>query len=208
MTEKVVELVNRFAAFERYNPGGSLADFCVNYLAESESELPEIAEFPLNSRLAALVGKMSKYAAVYSKKALSKFTLNNIEDWVYLKRLQFLKNPTKSELIYDMISEFPSGIDVIKRLLKAGLVREYQDENDKRSKRLAITDEGNEVLSNSLPWMHKVSEIAFDQLTLPEKKMLYQLLNKLEVHHTRYFMEIRNASIDEVYELMVQSVRD
>ena len=55
----------------------------------------------VNGQLARLTGKLSKYAGLYSKKALQIFSLNNMEGRVYLKRLYEMGTPKKSELICD-----------------------------------------------------------------------------------------------------------
>ena len=65
-------------------------------------------------------------------------------DWVYQMILHEMRTLEKSELIYDMISEFPCRIDVIRCLVKIGYVKELPDEEEKRSKRIQITKAGLE----------------------------------------------------------------
>lgn len=200
---KLVQLVNLWAEFESQNPEAEIKDFCLNFILEDyQGKKPGF--ITINGQLASLTGKLSKYASFYSKKALEKFSLNNIEDWVYLMRLREMGTPKKSELIYDMISEFPSGIDVIKRLVKLNLVAEFPDLEDKRSKRLKITESGLELLVKSLPWMEKISDMAFNQLQDPEKVLLIELLDRLNTFHKTHYMNVRTSSIEEAYEVLVK----
>jgi predicted transcriptional regulator len=118
-------------------------------------------------------------------------------------RLRELGTPKKSELIYDMISEFPSGIDIIKRLIKLGLIEEFPDEKDKRSKRIKITEKGIEILVRSFPWMEKISEMAFNQLQEAEKVLLIELLERLSDFHKTHHKNVRNVSIEEAYKVLV-----
>lgn len=199
---KLVQLVNLWAEFEIKNPEAEIKDFCMDYiLKEYQTQKPGFMSS--NAQLAGLTGKLSKFAGLYSKKALDKISLNSVEDWVYLMRLREMGTPKKSELIYDMISEFPSGIDVIKRLKKLDYVKEFPDIEDKRSKRIQITDSGIEILAMSLPWMEKISDMAFNQLQESEKALLIDILNRLNNFHKNHYKDVRNASLEETYTTLV-----
>jgi DNA-binding MarR family transcriptional regulator len=202
MVNKLVQLVNLWADFEAQNPEGDIKDFCMDFILKDYLE-KKPGLITVNGQLASLTGKLSRYAGFYSKKALEKFSLNNMEDWVYLMRLHEMGTPKKSELIYDMISEFPSGIDVIKRLVKSGLVQEFPDAEDKRSKRIQITTAGIEILGKSLPWMEKISDMAFNQLLESEKVLLIELLNRLNDFHKTHYLNVRNASLEMAYKTLV-----
>jgi DNA-binding MarR family transcriptional regulator len=206
MKNKLVELVNIWAEYEEQNPDLSIEDFCVRYLAEKTS--PSVNEdvykqIPTNGLLAALIGKLNKYASLYCKKAIENFGLRNIDDWIYLISLQQMGTPKKSELILEMLSEFPSGIDIIKRLLALELALEFPDEQDKRSKRLRITEKGMQVLLESLPYMEKVGSMAFDTLKESEKNMVLNILKRLDAFHNEHYKTIRNANFEDTYQILV-----
>ncbi len=204
---KVVELVNEWARMEAEKPDLDLTEFCVRYLAERT----DMARFPdqdestsavVENKLSAHLGRMNKYVQLYARKAMQNMPLNNVEDAVYLIALSNLGKPKKSELIYVMLSEFPSGIDVIKRLINFGLVEEFPDEEDRRSKRVQITDKGREVLAECYPAMSKVGDIAFSSLSPAEKMMLLNLLIKLDGFHTEHYKQVRTGDFEEIYRQM------
>jgi MarR family transcriptional regulator, lower aerobic nicotinate degradation pathway regulator len=201
---RIVELVNTFAKYEEQNPNLSIKDFCVQYLVENSEKPKETGlwQMPLNGELGGLVGRLGAYAGMYSKKALSNLNLNNVEDWVYLIVLNEMGTPKKSELIYQMLSEFPSGIDVIKRLINNGFAEEFPDENDKRSKRVKITQSGLEVVQKGYPEMQKVGEMAFGTLSEVEKQILVNILRKLEIFHDGHYKNIRTAEFEEAFTLL------
>jgi MarR family transcriptional regulator, lower aerobic nicotinate degradation pathway regulator len=205
MKNKLVELVNIWAKYEEINPNLSIEDFCVRYLAEhtqAPSHEDDDKNIPTNGLLAALIGKLNKYASLYCKKAIENFGLRNIDDWIYLISLQEMGTPKKSELIYAMLSEFPSGIDIIKRLLTLELVEEFPDEQDKRSKRLKITPKGLQTLVASLPYMEKVGNMAFDTLNEREKIMILTILKRLDNHHNEHYKIVRNLEFEEAYRVL------
>ena len=74
MSKKIVELVNTWYKYETENPDISIADFCVKYLAEHNTQsLEEWHSVPVNGQLAGLLGRLVKYSNLYSKKALNHF---------------------------------------------------------------------------------------------------------------------------------------
>lgn len=230
--QKVVELVNEWAAYSETHPGAALADFCLHYLTKqvqpahtadeatnrligkvatvgeeqwlmslTEKAEPVVSITP-EGRLSALVGRLSKFAYLYSKKAMQPLDFRSIEEPVYLIALTQMGTPKKSELIYEMMAEFASGIDVVNRLIKMGLIDEFPDEQDRRSKRLRITEKGVAVMSEAFPMMNRVANVAFGMLSDGEKAMLVQILDKLDRYHAEHYRAVKNADFDEVYERM------
>jgi len=57
---------------------------------------------------------------------------------------------------------------VIKRLLKHDLVNERNDENDKRSKRVFLTDKGKALFFATVKQLNKVALIVLGDLTQDE----------------------------------------
>ena len=203
--KQLVELVNLFHAYEQQNPRSSIADFCRHHLAmeKIKDEAKIISpvtddEVSLTGRLGRLVGIMSKYTNFYWRKMIDLTGLDSVEDFGYLAWTYQLQNPTKSELILCNISEFPSGIEVIKRLVRRGWLSEAPDAHDKRSKRLTITPEGLEVLQRCIPEAQRIANIIFPALTHEEQEILHQLLSKLNRHHAERYPNLRQKNMSEI----------
>lgn len=218
--EKLVELVNLWASYSRENPDIDIKDFCVRYLAEQhipafqpkeeinqESDANQddfwSTQSLLDGELSALVGRLSRFAYFYSKKAVEKMRFKNLDDIIYLFLMIEMKSPKKSELIYAMLSEFASGIDIINRLLKMGLCEEFPDENDKRAKRVRITPTGIEALQEASPIMAQISRIAFNELTQTEKKMITHILRRADRFHSEHYADFRGQDFDSIYESVI-----
>lgn len=229
--KKIVELVNAWAAYSEAHPNADLTGFCMNYLIEhTKPTSPEhrtatvdeyglldeqwvesltgkvnrsLVEIKAEAKVAALVGRLSNFGYFYSKKAMQPLDFRSIEDPVYLLVLLQMGTPKKSELIYEMMSEFASGIDIVNRLIKMGLIDEFPDEHDRRSKRLRITEKGMSAIREALPVMERVADVAYSSLTEGEKAMLIQILEKLDRYHVEHYRQSKNAEFDEVYSRMV-----
>ncbi len=105
---------------------------------------------------------------------------------------------TKIQLIEKNVHEKQSGLEVIKRLLKHGLIAERDDEHDKRSKRVFLTVKGRTTFYRSLETMGKVSAIIAGKLSPEEKQQLFTLLKKLEDFHNPIFLNNRSLALDEL----------
>ena len=214
--EKLVELVNLWATYSRNDPEMNIHDFCVKYLADQqipafqpkEGKNPEShssqhhfwnSQSLLDGELGALIGRISRFAYFYSKKAVEKMRFNNLDDILYLFLMIEMKAPKKSEIIYAMLSEFASGIDIINRLLKMGLCEEFPDENDKRAKRVRITSAGIEALMEAAPIMGQISKIAFNELSETEKRMIVHLLRRADRFHSEHYADFRSRDFDSIY---------
>jgi DNA-binding MarR family transcriptional regulator len=130
---------------------------------------------------------MSRYAKSYIKKALDGTPLQTGEDFTALAILLTHDNLSKSELISYNLQEKTSGTEVIRRLISAGLVKQWDDLKDKRSKHIAITDEGKELLYRVFVDMDNVGKMITGKLTIAEKFTLQYLLQKLENFHLEHY---------------------
>lgn len=152
---------------------------------DKESPSKEIA-FQLDNSIGRLFVYMSRYAKSYIKKALDGTALQTGEDFTCLAILLTHDHLTKSELINHNLQEKTSGTEVIRRLIAAGLVKQWDDLKDKRSKQVAITEAGKELLYQVFVDMSHVGKMITGKLTVAEKLTLQYLLQKLEDFHLEH----------------------
>lgn len=152
----------------------------------NETAALEIA-YQLDNNIGRLFVFMSRYAKYYIKKALEGTPLQTGEDFTALAILLTHDHLSKTELISHNLQEKTSGAEVIRRLIAAGLVRQWDDQKDKRSKHIAITDEGKALLYRVFADMNNVGKMITGKLTLAEKFTLQYLLQKLENFHLEHY---------------------
>ncbi len=119
----------------------------------------------VDSVLGKMIAYLYRYSRSYSKKMLEHSPLVTSDDFTYLAVLNARGSLTKTELIDMHMQEKTTGIEIIKRLLKNGLVEQRDDEADKRSKRLSLTNKGKGVLFASFPGMGKVATLVAGNLS-------------------------------------------
>ena len=112
--------------------------------------------------------------------------LQTAEDFTALAILLTHNHLSKSELISHNLQEKTSGTGVIRRLIAAGLVTQWDDDKDKRSKHIAITADGKKLLFQIFVHTNYVGKIITGKLTVAEKFTLQYLLRKLENFHLEH----------------------
>jgi DNA-binding MarR family transcriptional regulator len=145
-----------------------------------------------------LIVLMYHYAKGYIKKALRDSYLQTPDEFSFLITLMTYDNLTKSELITKQVMEKTSGSEVIRRLIKKGLIVECADEKDKRSIRVSITKTGREEILKILPLMGKVSEIVVGNLAAEEINTLSYLLKKLDYFHNDIYINRRESPLNDI----------
>ncbi|MDR6562186.1 MULTISPECIES: MarR family winged helix-turn-helix transcriptional regulator [unclassified Arcicella] len=129
---------------------------------------------------------LHRYAKMYSKLVLGYSTNLSLEEFSFLSRLLSLKSCTKSELIDIMVYEKSTGLEIIKRLIKANLISEESNQSDKRSKQINLTDTGKKKLSKAFSQMKMVSIELTSILDIAERSTLYHILLKLVKYHRQH----------------------
>ena len=214
----VHQLLYLVEEFEKENKGKELglSDFSgclINHLSNSsqpvtnldvrfgnqEAKTQELA-YQIDNAIGRLIVYMSRYAKSYIKKTLEGTPLQSQDDFTCLAILSTHENLSKSDLIKRNMQEKTSGAEVIRRLLAAGLVKQWDDMIDKRSVRISITESGKELLHRVLDDMNHVGKMITGNLSYSEKLEFHHLLQKLEAFHFKLHDEkIINTKEDMRY---------
>lgn len=145
-----------------------------------------------------LVGTMYRFAKHYIKKALDNSTIRTLDEFGFLATLVEQGQLNKSDLINRHLMEISSGSEILKRLIKKGLIREISDKNDKRGVRVELTDLGKAEIFSSFSEMYKVSRIVKGNLAHHDLIEMNFLLNKLKFFHWNIHENDKNTNIDEL----------
>lgn len=120
------------------------------------------------------------------------------EDFTYLYRLMDYDSLTKTQLIEKNGHEKQSGIEIIKRLTKNGLVSEVPDLEDRRSVRVSVTDKGRDVFRSSMKDITVVSKLMCGNLNHEEKENFLDSLKKLNTFHNTIYTNKKSESLEEL----------
>jgi DNA-binding MarR family transcriptional regulator len=151
------------------------------------------------SDISILIVLMNHYAKWYIKKVLRESDLQTPDEFSFLITLMTYDSLSKSELIAKQVMEKTSGSEIIRRLIKRGLIVESADENDKRSIRISITKSGREEILRILPLMSKVAKIVVGNLNAEEINTLSYLLKKLDYFHNDIYINKRGQTLNDIF---------
>lgn len=140
-----------------------------------------------------------RFAKIYIKKAFANTSFKTIDEYGFLASLFKDKSLLKSELIQQHLLEISSGSEIIKRLVKSGLIYEFADEKDKRARRIALTEKGEKEIMMSFGEMHMVSEIIIGNLTEEELNNSLAIFRKLIYFHKHLHEQDKNFSLEEIH---------
>ncbi|MBN2669777.1 MAG: MarR family transcriptional regulator [Bacteroidales bacterium] len=151
-----------------------------------------------------LLTGLFRFAKHYLKKAFSDGPINTIDEFGFLATLLKEGALLKHELIDKHLLEISSGSEIIKRLIKNELIFEFPDEEDRRAKRVALTDKGKLALFNAFDDMHKVSEIVIGNLSKTEIETTLKVFKKLTYFHQQIHKTDRNTTLNEIHKKYIQ----
>lgn len=202
----LIESFKNYELFKEPEKKTTLAQFAIwlnqqSYLTakpENADHSEIIGRNEVEIEIGKLVIYLNRYARLLIRKGLNSFPELVSEDFTYLYTLMTCESMTKIQLIEKNIHEKPTGLEVIKRLLKHKLIDERDDEKDKRSKRVFLTEKGRAAFFETQGQMGKVSQLIAGRLTTAEKNQLFGLLKKLEDFHNPIFLSHRQKSIDDL----------
>lgn len=151
-----------------------------------------------------LLTNLYRFAKHYMKKAFIDMEIKTVDEFGFLASLLRQKSLTKKELIQQHLLETSSGSEIIKRLIKNGLIKEIPDNYDKRAKRVSLTEKGTTIIFQSFDQMHMISEIIIGNLNQEEIKQILQAFNKLSYFHRHIHSSDRNTDLDAIHKKYIE----
>jgi DNA-binding MarR family transcriptional regulator len=211
--EKTIELVNLWGDFAEKQPSGSIEDFCRHYLAhrrrdESKGVLvggvvPAVAD----GLLLKIIGRISRLNMNYANLALEGTGLNQIEEFGMLGTIRQEKNPKKTEVIYANLLELSSGTDMLNRMKKRGLIQEYNDTGDKRSKRIKLTPKGEKAINSCKEKIMQNALMLMNDLSDDDKLLCIQLLKNVEIKFSALWPKHKGRKFEEIFKEVITDAK-
>ncbi|NRB63578.1 MAG: winged helix DNA-binding protein [Saprospiraceae bacterium] len=209
------DLIDVLKQYEEENGSANLSEFSA-WLFEQQHQKAADADLQgspyihheLNESIMQQLVDIYQHARHYIKTALKSTPLKGIFDFSFLTSLDELGDLRKSDLIHYNTVEFSPGMEVIRRLIRNGLIEDYDDPNDGRSKKVRLTINGKKTLEQVKPTMSKVYHIVAGNLSLREKRNTLSGIRKLTHFHQPIWEQQHGEDLDKIatFDLQSQSV--
>jgi len=122
-----------------------------------------------------------------SKPVIKKIGFAKPHEYAMLAEIYLLHKPNKKEVAKKMLLETSTAVEITKRLVRRGFIKEISDLKDKRSTRLIITEKGMKKLYESYEGLENVHASFLDSLNKTERAELLRLLEQLEKFQSALF---------------------
>lgn len=156
-------------------------------------DIPQVA-------FSAMLTRLYRFATRYLKQTFKDRNIKTIDEFGFLATLLKEKQLSKSELINKHLMELTTGVELIKRLIKKGLLAEFDDKNDKRSKIVVLTDKGKAELFGVFQEMYTVSLLIAGDMSQKDLKTAIEMFSKLSIFHEKIFEKDKNTPLNEILE--------
>lgn len=206
LLHELLDLVERYEEF-RGNAEQSMSNFL--RFADQTLEQQTSSEEPkagmrghayLNAMIARDISFVYRYMRYFVRKAIKDTPLQTIDEYSYLITLMAKGEMTKTELNNYNVVEKTSGSEIIRRLLKGGLISQTRNLQDRRSLLLSITPKGREVVKELLPRMQQSSDLLLRDLSWDQKIFLHSLHEQLYESNHPLFLTERDTDLAELVE--------
>lgn len=202
-------LLEKARAYRKFGGAANLSEFS-SWLSEEFSEvqvgLPFL--FPgesIESATSKYIIYLYRYAKGYGKKLLKNTSLSSIDDVPYLLMLLFSGPSTKMELIQANVHEKTTGMEILNRLLRLGLVEQHFNPDDKRSRKLSISPEGQKITLQLMSGMDTLSAIVSGNLLPKERINFLKMLHKLNDFHLQLHQDAKEKSLTEIESVYIKT---
>lgn len=206
----IKEVISEIELFSEESRSTSLEDFRIwlNHRAY-EKENPKhlfdkygIEVNDLENEICKQILLLNRFAKQMIRKGLSSYPQLANEEFTYLYRLMDYECLTKMQLVEKNGHEKQTGFEIIKRLIKNGLIEEFDDTMDRRSKRIKVTALGMKIFRESSQDVTNIAKILSANLENQEKEILLKSLKRLNDFHFTVYHHYKDAPIDEITKLI------
>ncbi|MBN2263702.1 MAG: MarR family transcriptional regulator [Prolixibacteraceae bacterium] len=217
--DSIKQLIDYYERYEKEEKNPDLLSFS-NWMTNQLEEEPELNKklvlekrsgelkdniqvlktMEIKARFLEAISSIARYHEFYSRKALKDLEINSRIEFLFLQTIGMAGKIKKTDLINAFHTEYTTGMDTIRRLLKNELLIEVVDQNDKRAKLLELTPKGINVLALAQKNMleeHKMFLMIFNDNKWKKALFILEEINDLhqfvyENHNEKPFAEICN----------------
>lgn len=194
--QDIINLLEAYKSFTEQSDSRNLEKFGAWLVAREKqspnfdsSGLNEVDSHGINAMVSYLMGGLIGYAEAWLKLSFRELPVVSFIDFGILKTVEGMGNPSKKEIADNIIAERTTTVESIKRMVGLGLLRDKEDKDDKRIRRVSLTEKGKKMVFVLNEKMLSLGNLLVGDLTLEEKNQLGHLLRKLNHFHGKLYKE-------------------
>lgn len=145
-----------------------------------------------SSEAAFLLWRLNKFIRFYTRPVLTANGLTSQDEFAILAHVDYLKSCSKKEAIEANIIDISTGVEIIKRLIRQGLLSEKPNKEDKRERLISLTAAGKKTLYSIYQGFTGIQDVMAD-LSAAEREHFYSVLKVLDHFHTTNLEQLKEG---------------
>lgn len=213
--QEAIELLQKWQEFKIEFPNGTKSEFGMwLHIQENKMHtLPQLASkintgtkqnpfdnHPIHfeSLIGILMGRMVKYFKYYCKPMFEEQYDIKLDEWTVLAGLYGMKSASKTDIIIGGIMEKSTGMEMIKRLVKRGFIKESKNPEDSRSTLISLTNKGEKLFHAIKPKLDLMGKFLCADLSENQKYEVYKTFSYLNDFHLKNYLEHSQEDIPKL----------
>jgi len=204
--EPVVQLISAWQEYTQRAGKATVKDFCQDFLAKKKRTAPLHKGNDLN--LAKQLGKANSLVKAYFKTALRQISDMELEWYYFLDAIAAAGEIRKNDIVsFRLLGEPTTGIDIINRMLKAGLIAERIDPGDKRARLVKLTSKGKHRHHQLGILFDEIAAEVFQAMETEVKIRMEAALKKMTDEHAVAIKNSKGKTLDAIEESVKKFTR-
>ena len=146
------------------------------------------------SNLSFFLVRLRKFAGHYLKYVFDETPFSGVDDFSFLGTLMYEGPMRKIDVIKANATDGPTGMDILKRLIRNELIETERHLEDKRAVLVKATVKGRMAFLGVLPALEKAGTVIEAELPDAELDILLGILDRMDRYHSKIFKE--SSSLD------------
>ena len=145
-----------------------------------------------------LFGRLVNFVELWAKLAFKDLPIRHFEDYAILREVREEQNPSKNALANVLVNEKSTVFEIIKRLTREKLLVEKIDRDDRRIRRVSLTEQGKTVLKQADRQANKVAQLLTGHADEATLDFMLDKFAELNDFHTDLYQNKSYDSIDDL----------
>ena len=209
-----VDLLKKWEAFSQEQPEADLSQFGAWLQLEQQQEQnvgsaeEAMAQAPkevhgspnlLDAQIAFTWGRLMRFTQIWAKRAFADTPIRTLDEFGILMYIFQTQEPRKSEVAQQSLMEQTTCFEIIKRFQRQGLIEEFPDPLDRRSRRIRLTAECKMMVGTVLRGKAEaLSSLLLGEMNQGQKVKLWEMLRGLDQFHAHTLEDFPEAPIEHI----------
>ena len=202
--DQIIELLKLWEEYSSNLPPATMEGFGEWLISKSDKK-DKVYKNPFSGKINGTFGfhfgKLLSYAEAWERLTFRNFPINGFSDFFILRYIQYKGTPSKKDIANASREENTTVFEAIKRMTRKSLLEESIDKDDKRVRRVNLTEKGVLLIEEIDKSASNMANLMVGDLKPDEIEIVSEYLRKLGDFHEKLYYSTSKEEIAKRYEL-------